>query len=240
MYSKITHTIVEEHFGHPTATNIKKSVDRHIGHTTTTTPAPKPKFATAMTTEEFRAQVNNYMDSYITKLTNIANSVTATELEMVPIEKIAFENIEFLGDLIKDIYPLTIYEAMTQIFRSTTLALIQAVHLVRVGVDTKDWVNNRFNTLLGDGLANALSSANNDWKYQTVKDLYISMTNSLVAMAKARVAKNTTLEQQLATKARDAATNFAKAFGDGVISQHPELFVNTPKMPAATSRSDIM
>lgn len=230
MYSKITHTIVEEHFGHPTATNIKKSVDKN--------PPPKPKLIYS-TPDKFRADVTTYMTQYINGINRVINSVTGTDSEMTSAEEAVFKNIDSLGDLMIDIYPAPVRENVNQAMRAAALAMIQTVHLMRSGLDIRDWTNNRFNNLISNDLAQTLSAINNVWSWTTVRDTMNAMTGAWVAQAKARLAKNSVVEQQQQAKSLDTAKLFAKVFADGVIQQHPEAFLPPPTMTVSTNR-DIM
>jgi hypothetical protein len=227
MYKKITHSIVEEHFGHPDAVNLNQLE------------GVKPKLIQPITPDDFRAQIEDFMTKYIGTVNKIINSVTGTEAEMAAAETTAFQNINFIGDTLREVYPVQFRETINQDMRAGLLALIQTIHLLRSGLDTRDWVNGRFNGLISNELAQTMSTINNLWNYVAVRDLYNNMTLAWVAQAKARQAKNFNLEQQQASKSLDSARQFARLFSDGVIAQHPELF-GLPATLSAKSDKDIM
>lgn len=226
MYKKITHSIVEEHFDAP---NIE-------GNSIKSTITPQ------MTSNEFKTEVTNYFDSYDKKINKIIETTTDTEEAMVAAEIAAFENVDALGNLLKHVYSFQISESLTQNLRATILSIIQASNFLRAGIDIKNWANTRFDVNLGDYIARNLQNANNDWNYQTVKDLYLKAITAWLAQIKARIAKNTALEQQQSGIAREALMTLADAIGTGVVKQHPELFLSTAATTFAKNsyQSDIM
>jgi len=226
MYKKITHNIVEEHFDSP---NIE-------------TNSIKSTLGTQMSSNEFKTEVTNYFDSYNKKINKIIETTTDTEEAMVAAEIAAFENVDALGNLLKRVYSFQISESLTQNIRATILSIIQASHFLKIGIDIKNWANTRFDVTLSDYIARILRDANNEWDYQTVKDLYLKAITAWLAQIKARIAKNTALEQQQSEIARQALMTLADAIGTGVVKQHPELFLSTATMTFAKNsyQSDIM
>jgi len=217
MYKKITHTIVEEHFEHPLASDIKKTLERRSIKATI-------GMSEVISKAQFKTDINNFFADYIASAEKVINATTGTDVDLSAAEKAAFENVASIGEITKEIYPVEFVEKVNSILRSTTLALIQTVHLLRSNLDTKDWTNSRFNNLLAGDLAETLSKFNNVWQFMTVKDWYVALTTNWVNQAKARQAKNTTNEQAAANNVTNLAASFARTFADGVIAQHPDFF----------------
>jgi hypothetical protein len=81
MYKKITHNIVEEHFDHPIASQIKKTMER------STIPNN-----IIFDENKFKSDVNAYFIKYKAKINEMINSITGSEEALiVPFEEL-FDN----------------------------------------------------------------------------------------------------------------------------------------------------
>ena len=86
-----------------------------------------------------------------------------------------------------------------------------------------------------------LNAYNNTWQYTPIVNLMNQLFQDWFSLAKARLAKNTTLDQQLTQKILSNWSIFEKQFIDGIIAQHPERFTKTATTVPTTSDSrDIM
>ena len=92
MYKKITHNIVEEHFDHPIASEIKRGLERKVGAPT----------STIFDAAAFRSDAANLYTNYTTKLMAILDASTDAEL-LTAIENM-FVNIDAIGNITKNFY----------------------------------------------------------------------------------------------------------------------------------------
>jgi len=229
MYKKITHNIVEEHFDHPVASQIKKSLGRS-------------KIVTneIFLESKFRSDVHSYFESYISHLVALVNSVNGPQTNFL----LEFDNffktpwIDDLGNLLKPIYPTEFAEKINEALRMIPTTIFAGLQLIQDGKDTAQ-VFNRVQFITNE-LAQTLSTYNSNWQYGTTNNLFNTLFTDVFSLAKARMAKNSTLEQQLLQKISTSWTAFEKVLADGVISQHGERFTKSTNTTATMSNNDIM
>ena len=229
MYKKITHTIVEEHFDHPIASQIKKSL------------AKKTITNEVFTETKFRTDINNYLTTYINNIIALIGSVGGTDQDLLN----NFDNfyktawIDDLGNMTKSIYFTEFGERLNETFRLIPTTIFSALQYIKDGKDYGS-AGSRVQFIVND-LAQNLGNFNNAWNPQVITSLFNSLFSDFFALAKARIAKNTTLEQQLIQKINTSWATFEKAFADGIISQHPERFIKTTTtIPTTSNTKDIM
>ena len=103
MYKKITHNIVEEHFDHPLANQIKKSITRSTLPNTQTF----DKF-------EFRTTVENTMNNVAAKLNQILDGVNTSEAQVIEAFAGIFPDINAISELSKNFFPVEFCERLSQ------------------------------------------------------------------------------------------------------------------------------
>lgn len=235
MYKKITHHIVEEHFDHPMASQIKKSINRPVNNIN----RAKITNDDILSESKFRTDVNAYLQFLQTKLTDMVNSATGTEEELViPFEEL-FKNckIDELGNLTKPLYPSDFGERINEAMRALIVTIFLVVQTLRVGRDVTPVIG-RFN-FIRNNLAGNLSNYNSQWGYQTINTLFGLIGTELVKQVNARLKKDLGAEAQAAQQISQAFSTFETAFVEQVINQRPERFTQT--VPATVSNSrDIM
>lgn len=232
MYKKITHHITEEHFGHPIASEIKRTVDKNK--------PPKPKMDNwaPMTTADFQSALSTWRMHFQDGVDKIIHSVNGSEDDLKFAEEIAFTDVSKLGELLKPIYGIDFAEKVNQAFRYYIIGLVQVVHLLRSGLDIRDWTNNRFNNLIAGDLFGTLNAVNNTWSFQNIRNGLVSMSDAWVAAMKARLAKKSDEETKQMTTATNALKNFVADIYNGSTQQYPEKFLSPT--PLATFSRDIM
>lgn len=228
MYKKITHTIVEEHFDHPIAGQIKKTLE-------------KSKLVTneVFSENKFRTDVLNYFETYINNLSQLINASTGTDEDLI----IAFDNsfktnwIDELGNMTKSIYVTEFGERLNESLRSIVTGILLGIQSIRTGKDSGQAFNRiQFST---NDLTQNLTNFNNAWQFPTVNALLNSFVTDAFNLIKAKVSKNSSLEQQLQQKISSNWSAFEKVFVDGIITQHPERF-NKSTFMVDTYNKDIM
>lgn len=230
MYKKITHTIVEEHFDHPIASQIKKTMEK-----------TKLTNNDIFLESKFRSDIDSYFSSYINTLIALIDSAGGTDQDVLN----NFENffktpwVDNIGDMTKPIYFTEFGEKLNETFRSIPITMFSAILSLKAGKDIGA-AGNRVQFHVNE-LANNLSSYNNAWQYQPIANLMNLLFQDSFSLAKARVAKNATLDQQLTQKIISNWKIFEKLFIDGIITQHPERFTKVVStIPTTADTRDIM
>ncbi len=228
MYKKITHTIVEEHFDHPIANQIKKTME-------------KSKMITSeiLSENKFRSDANLYFSTLQAKVRAMIDSVTGTEEALiVPFEDL-FKNcqIDDLGNMTKHIYASEFGERLNESMRMLVITILLSVQNIKMGKDNS-FVNGRF-AYISNSLAQNLSNFNNKWDYQTVNGLIASIGTEIINEITARMKKDTNAENSAIQKLGYNFTTLEKYLVDGIVNQHPERFSKSLIAPKYTN-DDIM
>jgi hypothetical protein len=211
MYKKITHTITEEHFGHPVGAEIKKYVD-------------KMKSANMPSASQFKQDVLSWFTNFNNKAQIVIDSMTDSKLDTAAVEADLFDQIDALGNELKDYYGVEAGERMNAQMRNAAVSLLRLIFLVKNNLDIKDVVTNRFEGIITGELSKLLYDINNNWTFSSVKLLTDAMWTAWVERAKAKKANNEAAATTAATAAQTAFTKFANTLSDGVVKQHPEMF----------------
>lgn len=217
MYKKITHTIVEEHFDHPIATQIKKTIHR--------SEIPNNEI---FSESKFRSEVKDYFDHYLTDLTGIIESVTGTEEDLVvPFERI-FNNeyIDTLGNMTKAIYPSFMGEKINEGLRRMILISFVLSQQLRMGREPQ-YMMNTFANVVQNDMATILNGYNINWPYNTVQALLGEIGDNILAEMKARIKKDSSAEKAAADKLASLFTTFGNTLVDGIVKHHPERFTTS-------------
>jgi hypothetical protein len=220
MYKKITHTIVEEHFDHPIASQIKKSMSR--------SKIPNNEI---LSENKFRSDANAYFSSFQIKLKAMIDSVTGTEESLIlPFEDL-FKNcqIDDLGNMTKSIYASEFGERINEAMRMLAITTLLSVQNIKTGKDNT-FTSGRF-AYISNAMAQNLSNFNNQWNYQVVNGLFASIGTEII--------KDANAETLAIQKLGYNITTFEKAFIDGIINQHPERFSKSTTSSNHTNK-DIM
>lgn len=231
MYKKITHTIVEEHFDHPMASQIKKSMSRS-----------KITNSEILLESKFKADVRNYFETYIKHLTSLVNSITGKQEDFL----MEFDNffktpwIDDLGNITGPIYQTEFGEKVNEALRMIASTIFSGLQFIKEGKDYGP-IMNRVNFIAND-LSQTLNNFNRAWPYQSTNPLFNSLFTDLFGLAKAKMSKNSAQEQQLLQKISTSWSTFEKVFVDGIINQHPDRFTKSANTPATTynDSKDIM
>ena len=230
MYRKITHNIIEEHFDHPMAEQIKKTIDRKITRPT----------EVIFTESDFRSMVDTYFNNYVNHLVGIANSVIGTDDELWNAFEPAFNNVDDMGTLMKNFYVSDMGERLNIATRTLLVLMLLSVQSAKTG--TANWYLNRLDNLPNDW-ADVFGRYNQYWLYDTTRAAVSDIVKSLKDKLSARKAKNITLEQQAEAQLRNSFTGFSKWVQDGVITQFPDRIASTTTSSVKNSKmvsDDIM
>jgi hypothetical protein len=217
MYKRVTHTITEEHFGHPMAAEIKQVIDK-------TVKPPKPKMEPAAASK-FKADVENYFTSLSTNLTAVSRAIVANdEAKIIDTEKVLFDNIDFLGNLYKQYYGVEFGEKLSANLRTTAFIVIAITKNLKNKLDIRDW-KSRFDAVRSD-VSNMMYQYNNNWKQQDLSLLLLQILDQIIAHTQDIVNGSEAAAELSANKLRNVLSVFANSLITGAIQQYPERFIS--------------
>jgi hypothetical protein len=217
MYKRITHSIVEEHFGHPMASEIKESLDNKS--------VTLKYFIEPMTVDKFRSDILNYYNSLTSKLNSAVKAIeSGNETQLMETEKTVFENIDQVGNLFKALYGLEFGERFNQFNRSFVLGALSIAKNLKNKVDIRDW-RNRLDMFKFD-LSNMLFTNNNIWRQPDTQNLLTQIIDALVQHEQAVINKDSANETQTKEKLINLWSSFASTLAFGTAQQHPAKFIN--------------
>lgn len=214
MYRKITHNIVEEHFDHPMAEQIKKTIDRKVGRPTEAT----------FTESNFRSTIDSYFNNYVNHLVGIMNAVTGSDDDLWNAFDPAFANIDELGTLMNNFYVTDMGERVNITNRLLLVLILMLVQSTKTG--TANWSGVRLDNIQNDW-ADSLGRYNTYWTYDTTRTVITNLVKAMKDKIAARKAKNTAAEQQAESQMRTLFSNLSKWIQDGTIAQFPDRIVSS-------------
>lgn len=215
MYKKITHNIVEEHFDHPGAVQLRRTDDLRA----------RAALLTKISPEKFRSDIKTMFDLYVNNINNIIVSVNGTQDDLVAAQETLFATIDDLGQYLKPYYGIEFGEKIAHAERSLALAMIQTVRFLRSGLDVKDWTAFRFNKLLVNDIAQFFSLQNNAWKSDDIRTIFNRITESWVQQAQAHIDKNAAAVTVDIENAAAASDLLISAIANGTTLKYPDMFL---------------
>jgi hypothetical protein len=217
MYKKVTRNIVEdiveEHFDHPSAPQLKKLMEKSYRSSI----AP-------VNVNTFKANIKDYFTDYNKKMTAIITGVSGTVDDLTKAEEEMFADIDNIGNLTKPYYGIEFGEKLNQAVRGYALAMATVVNLVKSGLDIKNITNDRIINILSNDLSKTMNSYNNDWAQPTIKSFWIQITNHWIEATKARMRKDSDTETASLENAGRVMDIFSNALASGIASQFADRF----------------
>lgn len=225
MYKKITRNvvedIVEEHYDHPIAPQLRKLAERNY----------KPMIA-PVDPEIFKANIKEYYSDYGKKMAAIIYSITGTLDDLTTAEEEMFANIDNIGKLTRPYYGIEFGEKMNQSARGYALSIATAVNYLKIGLDIKTITDNRIVGLLAKDLSISLSQYNNNWSQPIIQDKWIKVAMYWLDAARFKLRKDDAGAEAEIKKADEMLDNFAGALADGIILQFQNQFGPVQKVLA--------
>lgn len=216
MYKKVTHTIVEEHFGHPAAAEIKHTLDSGYNDL-------RPMFSLT-TADNFRSEVSAYFTKMHMRLTNIATATESGNMDALLTEETAyFDEADDLGKLLRPYYGIEFNERISQVFRGLGLSMVGICRNLKFKIDIRNQITNL--DLNFDGLDLLLNQFNNSWYTGSAKRTWIEIRESLVNEATAIMNKDNTASASAHAQAAERLGTFATSFANSVVQQYPNKFI---------------
>lgn len=219
MYKKITHTIVEEHFDHPAAKQIKSRIER-----------PRLPTTEIFDANTFRTSVSSAAQQYATNLNNIINAYSSSPNDFLTAFDEAFTNIDSLGNMTKPFLTGELGERMNLALRTFTVYSAMMIQAAKSQQDIS-LLNNRISNAALD-LANTMQAYNYDWGQfapdnsttNHVRPILTEMANTINAKIKAKIAGNETVSTEMSAKLSSDLGNFGTAISESLIKRFPERF----------------
>jgi hypothetical protein len=216
MYKKVTHTIVEEHFGHPAAAEIKHTLDAGYNDL-------RPMFSLT-TADNFRSEVSSYFTKMHQRLTGFATTTESGDMDALLTEEIAFfSEVDDLGLLLRPYYGIEFSERLSQIFRGVGLSMVGIDRNLKFKNDVRNQITNldaNFN-----GLDLLLNQFNNTWALGSAKNMWVPIRESLANEATAIMNKDNSAAVSARTQAAERLGTFATSFANSVVQQYPNKFI---------------
>jgi hypothetical protein len=229
MYKKITHNIVEEHFAHPMAAELKKKVDKTVA------PTPKPKVS--ITPEgNLHMAVHELMGKLAWGIRNYIVSTLGGIDDAAFIEASILKDIQDLSPVFTTYYSKTVADESLKHLTEFANAFCEVVKLAKAG---KDYTKQAEVALShADMLAKVLSTANpKNWPEEVVKEYLHQYATHLIAQITARMKKdweadtlssvkaiNTIMSGPVTEGILKGMPDFANVFASGIVKQFPGLF----------------
>jgi hypothetical protein len=213
MYRKITHNIVEEHFDHPMANEIKSSMERRSG-------VPSD---TIFDKDTFAADVEASVDSYANNLIEMIKMSPGADEQFIQAFERIFTTVDDLGTIAKEFYQFELGERINIMLRGMAAAAYSQSIASKFGKEDFAGVA-RLRSVPLDA-ANLLSYYNpTDWEYQGVKALFTELSDAVIGLIKFVQSKDQTKIEDATATIRDRFNKFAKAFVLGTENRFPERF----------------
>jgi hypothetical protein len=215
MYKKVTHSIVEEHFDHPLAIQIKKTIEKHT---------TKPTLVAFETAQSFSKAVDDYFTKFAYDIDNIIKCIKKADQELEYAQQKAFENLPTLGNIVRPYYGFEMQQQLNTVMSNYVLTMSNLIRNLNIKADTSIWIQ-RLNGVASDiaGIMGPRNAIN--WNWPLIDTTVKSINAEWIAEANASLDGNTALAALSKDKAERLLDSFASTFSSGIILQHPDQFL---------------
>jgi len=227
MYKQVKHQIVEEHFAHPYAIEIKKHVDK-------ITPKPKGmEYATAAETpmaHTFKTKMQMDWATLFWRIRHLIESIDSGNSDISVVEAQILQDITKIDGLFIPYYDWSSSSNFKNYLRTIVQSLGNELKAIKAG---KDYAELDTKTTDAIGVfSQYLSDINPDnWPAAAVTDIWTQAKNSWIAQLKARMAKDWSTDMNLINQLHTLLINgtqtqpsFADIFASGIVHQFPAQF----------------
>jgi len=225
MYKKITHTIVEEHFDHPMAAEIKDRME----NCSPTPPAMAVNFAQAI---KFRLDARTYFSALQTKVRNLITDLVEPKDEATSAVKLTdvVDTINRLGSVAAIYYGTAAGDQLATLLKDFALAAAAHVGILKANGDATAAKAKCAETIAA--IAKFLSTANPEfWPATAVTAIFTDYSDALLAQAAALIKKDATAAVDAENTQHDVIMGntmgkigLADVFATGIIRQFPDQF----------------
>lgn len=226
MYKKITHSIVEEHYDHPMAAKIKAGLRPTITRKTMRMDDEDIIFGRPTTEifkrDEFKQNLESYLNNYTQKLIQITDSVVGTEEELItPFEEL-FDKIDDVKNFFNPFYTRELGEMVTTSFRQVALIITMMAHSIKAGFDYAPWARS-FDRAVAIGPMNIF---NDRWMSYTYENPLRQFRLAIIKRINAVKNKDQATIDQATAEATSAMMSFGEVIYNGIIQKFPQRFID--------------
>ena len=186
MYKKITHKIVEEHFAHPIAAELKNKVDK-------TKPKGDHKSKSNMNVYDLSplSQIEkdsiNYWALLSWRIRSLIISITSGDEDIDLLKTRMAGDIDNIATVFANYYDTDTVTTFTTLLNTLTLALIDVITAIKADQDTTDTM--KALTDATGAFADFLESSNKSWPAKAVVDILSQVENLYIMQAISRIKK---------------------------------------------------
>ena len=246
MYKKITHHIVEEHFDHPIATELKAKIEKkskatidYMGRVIdpiTGKPAIDPRTGDFVYADTNVSKPKSYMKTYdfsskqiekdsVTywsqlawRIRSLVTSIISDSTDVDSIKTKLVTDIDNITSIVSECYGKEAASQFKTLFTTVALSLADVLIKIKNDKDTTDTMK-----ILADStkaLGDFLESANSKWPSTAVVDILTQVENSYIMQAISRTKK----EWEAADSAADGAYNMLVVKQDDGSASFADIF----------------
>lgn len=216
MYKKVTHTIIEEHFGHPLAPEIKHTLESGFGN-------PRPMYA-IITVDKLKNDVSAYFTKLHQRVSGIATQTETGNMDALLAEETAFfDEVDDLGKMLLPYYGIEFSERLSQSLRAIGLSMTGIARNLKFKSDIRllvDRLNSNF-----DNMDFLLNQFNNSWQLGAVKNIWTQIVESMVNETTAIINKDSNAAASANAQLAGRLASFAESFANSVVQQYPNKFI---------------
>jgi hypothetical protein len=219
MYKKITHTIVEEHFDHPMAKQIKSRIERPQLPTTEIFDATTFRNNVAAAGQQYASNLNSVIDKY-----------NSSPLDVILAFEQASSTVDSLGNMTKPFMTSELGERINLQLRMILMYSTLMIQGARSNQDISPFSGRITNA--ANELAFAMQSYNFDWGQFSpdgspanyVLPILTDISQTINSKVQAKVAGNESTANDLSTKLATDFNNFSTAISESIIKRYPDRF----------------
>jgi hypothetical protein len=217
MYKKITHNIVEEHYDHPLAMEIKSTMEQ-------TRTGPIIKSTASSASEQFRTQATSAWTTLGWRLRNLIESVWHDGSDIGAINDQIFKDIKNIRNGLTPYFTSGILGNFETGLETLVTDLANEIKAVKSGKDTKDLETKT--TAAITNLAEYLESINPKyWPKAAVVDIFTNLKNLYLDQVKFKLKRDWPADIDTLNKSIAALTQFSDVFSSGIIKEFPGKFI---------------
>lgn len=209
MYKKIVHNIIEEHYDHPMAMELKKTTEQN-GYIVT--PQPKPKSGNTTQSNGYRIHtfpnLRKVEKDSITawsllswRIRSLVISITEGDDDVDLLMTRAGSDIDMISSLLEPVYGESAAKKFNELLYAIVASLVEVLYKIKKNEDTVDAMS-----ILKDNtqsFAEFAYKANPMWMTDVVTDIFTKMEELYITQAKSRLMK----EWMAGVRAADDAYN---------------------------------
>jgi hypothetical protein len=233
MYKKITHNIVEEHFAHPEAVQVKSQLGYYRK---TTTPAPNPASMMSDQAQQFKTAAHKLLGNYARYISSSINGILDSSSDLTAIGEKISKDISAIGAVMHAYYSESVGDQTVTHLKKIANDVAEIARLVKSNKSIDQIKTNLLQEV--DSFATLLESVNpGHWPATAVRDYFGRAVDAWIGQTQARDRKKWDEAIAFADRVMDIfigsgtgmdGEDFAKIFAEGIIRQFPDQFIRYP------------